>query len=273
MRLSGLKVSRVGAGKFVSEVNVDRDESDGWTPPEEDLGSTTLIGLAEKLADDPGFAAKIAEHRDRLGMDHARYGFVNTLRVQIPSCNTYPSDWTSYYYQEGFHTLDPLIAGLHNARRPIFLDEMERIPAFRRIWMEHAAEFNITPPTIGIPMAAPQGETAIFILHGKVPEALFEYERKSLLKKAITRAMEFHEQVINSYGLQEIMGFPDITQRELHCLELIARGLTVGETARDAGISERTVESHLKSCRKKFDAKTTPHAVARAVYLGMITPS
>jgi len=260
-------------GKIVSEGNVDRDGSEGWIPPEEDLGSTTLIGLAEKLADDSSFAAMIAEHRDRLGMEHARYGFLNTLRVQIPSCNTYPADWSSYYYQEGFHTLDPLIAALHNARRPIYLDEMERIPAFRRIWMEHAAEFNITPPTIGIPMAAPQGETAIFILHGKVPGVHFEYERKSLLKKAITRAMEFHEQVINSYGLQELMGFPDITQRELHCLELIARGLTVGETARDAGISERTVESHLKSCRKKFEAKTTPHAVARAVYLGMIKPS
>jgi DNA-binding CsgD family transcriptional regulator len=262
-----------GIRQWGSEDRMSGDDQYVEIPPTDEFGSATLIGLAEKLADDEQFATSIAEHRDRLELQHASYGFVNTLRVQVPSCNTYPNDWTSFYYQEGFHTLDPLISALHGSRRPTFLDELERIPAFRTIWIEHAGSFGIGPPVIGVPMSGPHGETSVFLLHGEVPAPHFEFERKQILRKVITRAMEFHEEVMNTYALSEIMGRPKLSPREIHCLELTAQGHSVTEVGRDAGISVRTVESHLKACRQKLDAKSTSHAVARAVYMGMIAPA
>lgn len=62
-----------------------------------------------------------------------------------------------------------------------------------------------------------------------------------------------------------------LSQREAFCLEQIARGGSISETAGAAGISERTVETHLKRARDAVGAKSTIHAAVIAAEDGWIT--
>lgn len=239
--------------------------------PAVDLGTPTVVGMTERLSGNPEFRKELDNICKKCGVEHAFYGFVNALRLQLPGCSTYPLDWAGAYHQEGYHTHDPLISALNGSRRPTFLGELETIPAFREIWVSHARKFGISPPQIGVPMFGPHGETAILVLHA--PEApRFEAERKQLLRKAVIHAVEFHESVMATYDVREVLDMPVLSEREKFCLHHAAQGALTAVIAQAGGISNRTVETHLRSCRSKLDAKTTVHAVAKAVHYGIIQP-
>ncbi|WVH05499.1 hypothetical protein KKJFFJLC_00015 [Vibrio phage vB_VpaS_PGB] len=61
-----------------------------------------------------------------------------------------------------------------------------------------------------------------------------------------------------------------ITPRQLQVLRLYANGLTSIEIAAELTISVRTVEEHLRGCRKELGAKNSVHAVAMAIQKGII---
>lgn len=53
--------------------------------------------------------------------------------------------------------------------------------------------------------------------------------------------------------------------REIECLRWCSLGKTYWETATILGISERTVNFHLTSVRKKLHTTTNAHSVANAI--------
>ena len=63
---------------------------------------------------------------------------------------------------------------------------------------------------------------------------------------------------------------PAMTEREREVLQWVALGKQQSEVAAILMISERTVENHLRSARKRLGAASTAHAVARAMRLGDI---
>ena len=63
---------------------------------------------------------------------------------------------------------------------------------------------------------------------------------------------------------------PGLSARELSVLELVARGLTDGEIAKECGISEFTVKTHLRHLYVKLGAKNRAHAVALGVQNGLL---
>lgn len=65
---------------------------------------------------------------------------------------------------------------------------------------------------------------------------------------------------------------PVLTNRERQCLTWLAVGLRSQEMAEEMGISVKTVEKHIASGRKRLNATTREHAVAKAIQMGLITP-
>lgn len=61
-----------------------------------------------------------------------------------------------------------------------------------------------------------------------------------------------------------------ITERQLQVLRLFANGYTSIDIASELSIAVRTVEEHLKGCRRTLEAKTSAHAVAIAMRRGVI---
>ena len=64
-----------------------------------------------------------------------------------------------------------------------------------------------------------------------------------------------------------------LTQRQLECIVLVARGKSDWEISRILGISEETVKTHLKQAREAYDVPKRVQAVLRAVYDGQLALS
>lgn len=62
-----------------------------------------------------------------------------------------------------------------------------------------------------------------------------------------------------------------LSARELQCLRLAAKGLSAKETARELGISYRTVEDYLGSCRTRLNAPSTLAAALQALNNGWVS--
>lgn len=61
-----------------------------------------------------------------------------------------------------------------------------------------------------------------------------------------------------------------LTDRERDVLSWAARGKTVSDTADILVISEQTVETHVRNAMQRLGASNKTHAVAKAIYLGLI---
>lgn len=61
-----------------------------------------------------------------------------------------------------------------------------------------------------------------------------------------------------------------LTDRERVMLTWAARGKTVSDTSDILTISDETVETHIRNAMRKLDATNKTHAVAKAIYLGLI---
>ena len=61
-----------------------------------------------------------------------------------------------------------------------------------------------------------------------------------------------------------------LSERENECLTWIAHGKTYQEIGMIIGLSWSTVKTYLDTARYKLDAVNMPHAVAKAITLGII---
>ena len=61
-----------------------------------------------------------------------------------------------------------------------------------------------------------------------------------------------------------------ITMREKQMLELLARGFSYRMISLEACISQDTVKAHLKNVYQKLQAQSGTHAVAKAIWEGII---
>lgn len=63
---------------------------------------------------------------------------------------------------------------------------------------------------------------------------------------------------------------PRLSQRQLECIILVARGKTDWEIGKILGISEETVKWHLKDARERYDVPKRVQVVLRALFDGQI---
>ena len=63
---------------------------------------------------------------------------------------------------------------------------------------------------------------------------------------------------------------PNLTKREIDCLQWAALGKSSQDIAAILGLSTRGIEFHFESARKKLDAANRTQAVAIAVSIGII---
>jgi DNA-binding CsgD family transcriptional regulator len=61
-----------------------------------------------------------------------------------------------------------------------------------------------------------------------------------------------------------VAAFPELTDRELEVLDLVARGRSNGDIARRLHLSEKTVGNNVSSILTKFGGSTGAEAIARA---------
>ena len=129
-------------------------------------------------------------------------------------------------------------------------------------------KLNASSGGILLPMHALPGHFAIMIMLlgeernlGDVrPADLYAYHMFSCC---------YFEGVIRYINRRSAAQPPDLTRRESECLFWCAEGKSYWETAKILGISERTVNQHMKMVRQKLGVQTNAQAVGRAHALGL----
>lgn len=61
-----------------------------------------------------------------------------------------------------------------------------------------------------------------------------------------------------------------LTKRELEVLQLVAKGFTAPDIAKELSVSLNTVETHRKNIVQKFRGRNTIDAVVKALRIGLI---
>lgn len=189
--------------------------------------------------------------------------------------SSYPKSWTSHYFREGYHNIDPVLQEPRNTSRVFLWDGREARSAKsakeRRLF-DDALSFKIrTGLTIRIPSS--QNRFAAFTL--AVDERSLRLDRFVESSQDMLQAvgLTYHAHV-SAAGIGRTPRYAQqvctLTQRERQCLGWISEGKTMQDIAQLLGVSSSGVKFHLDNARRNLAALTLPHAVALALRQGLL---
>jgi DNA-binding CsgD family transcriptional regulator len=180
--------------------------------------------------------------------------------------STYPEGWIRHYENRRYQEIDPVVLRARSSVLPFYwssVPDAQTSDEQRRFYGE-ATEFGIRCGFL-VPIHDTQGDTALVSFASDArPEVL-------------SRTIEQHKPVIHmaaiyfhAYARQRLahpleLARPQLTPREIACLQWIARGKTSYDIADILSVSRRTVVFHLENAKVKLNAVTLPQAVANAL--------
>ncbi|HEY6863435.1 MAG TPA: LuxR family transcriptional regulator [Burkholderiales bacterium] len=230
-------------------------------------------------------AGSFADLKDELAHAAAGLGFAHyALRARYPNLRTgfneisfdnCPNGWRRYYLKHGPGAeSDPVRARAQQQTTPVLWRElMPQAPTLVRKAREFGFATGVIFPTHGpagqwsaLTMISSQGgvDAERAILDTMAEAHLLAAYAHDACARIIRRRL--HASVPVSQPVPEVA----LSRRERECLVLAARGKTAAEIGRSLEISERTVTFHLTNARRKLGTASSPHAVVRAVSLGLI---
>ncbi|TIQ61763.1 MAG: LuxR family transcriptional regulator [Mesorhizobium sp.] len=182
----------------------------------------------------------------------------------------FPDEWQKRYSEMGYDGIDPIIK-TSRMRAGAFrwsevYDDVRTTEDERRV-LDEASSFGLRSG-ISVPLHGPGGNFAVMSFaqawHGEFKDRSIAYLQLA--------ALHFHSKVAkfaNSDGIEET---PNFSSREKECILWAARGKSSWETGRIVGISENTVNFHLKNLMKKLGTNSRTVAALKAVNFGIIVP-
>jgi DNA-binding CsgD family transcriptional regulator len=242
---------------------------------------TTLEGLRQQLQ-------RIIE---QYGFSAFEFLDVGQPHVDIPfHFGSTGEAWQQEYIRNNFVVVDPCVSKSRKTNTP-FSWRSIKLPSFsgRRKpgaikTMEAAGDHGFKEGLV-IPYHfrdhLGRGNSSVSTFFWKDPISKFEFllsERKHELhlimiywvQRTVDIIAEEHRGKVTI--IRQPPGGSDITltDRERDMLAWAARGKTASDTAEILKISDETVETHIRNAMRKLDATNKTHAVAKAIYLGLI---
>ncbi len=181
-----------------------------------------------------------------------------------------PPAWVQHYFSEGYQLYDPVLLQTPRQDQPLIWDELLRhaslSPKQRRVLQESrdAGLHN----GVSIPLHGPRGETYVVSLASESETA----EGPQHLAQVQLLSIQFLHSYSRALHQQADDPVIRITDRERECLTWTARGKSAWTIGKILGVSEHTVNFHLKRCMSKLGATNRMQAVVAAVQLGLILP-
>lgn len=215
-----------------------------------------------------------------LGYDQINYAVLNVVdesreTASVTQYSTMDQSWISHYLDARLDLHDPHVRFVRNMGwKPYFFDETAAASLVdgEQDVIEQAAEaglraqMSIVFPDI---VGAPVPTAGMTIGTSRCPSDF--YAGISGREQALlVTAMLFHSLSMADVRSDQI-GAEPLTPRERDSLSYVAKGHRVGRIAEKLGITEVTVELHLRNARRKLKSATTAQAIARAMMTGAVT--
>lgn len=190
--------------------------------------------------------------------------------------SSYPSSWTTRYFNLGYQQLDPVVLRAKVERDLFSWGGAARALAAnreQRQFFDEAITFGVRSG-VTVPIRAGFGRVAAFTLATSDGEIDLERVIREWRDVVQQIGLYFHVHVAARLGtafpLQKHSG-NELTQRERQCLSWTAQGKTVADIAILVGIAPRTVVFHLENARRKLGATSIAQCVAIALRRGFLT--
>jgi len=217
-----------------------------------------------------------------LGIRYFTYHILHTpdgTGARLPYIiTTYPDAWIQRYTSAGYLQQDPVVGSVEQYRVPFLWSDVALPETFTDVQTQLMAEAKALGIVNGmsIPIVGSQLGMAALNLVGSGPPDLAErrlYENRHLFHLI---ALYFHHRAASAFLERSLTATSArrrtlLSAREREILQWIARGKSAWEVAAILGISEKGVEFHIEGAKRKLEVVNRPHAVARALVLGLIS--
>ncbi|WP_220790483.1 LuxR family transcriptional regulator [Gluconacetobacter asukensis] len=177
----------------------------------------------------------------------------------------YPKEWVSYYTDRKYILEDPTVSQSAQTQTPYLWQEFRDLRPSQRVIFSDLSDFGVQDGYT-IPLHAPDGMTfvASFAFRRPVVSAA-----DRLAITALTTQFYFrYKRLLNPPSSRENV----LSEREGECLCWAARGKSSWETGVILGITENTVNFHIKNALGKLQSNNRIEGVVRAICLGLISP-
>lgn len=193
-----------------------------------------------------------------------------TKLAPVVSINV-PESWVRHYMAEDYQAYDPVLLQTPLQSGPLVWDDIllgaRLSPKQRRILIEsrEAGLHN----GVSIPLHGPRGETYVISLAAERATEPHP-EHHPTLQLLAAQFLIAYSRAQRRQAVEH--GDARITDRERECLTWTARGKSAWAVAKILGVSEHTVNFHLKQSMVKLGASNRMQAVVSALRLGLILP-
>lgn len=204
-------------------------------------------------------------------LDFAAYAGMNPIEQTVHGFVNYPDEWQTRYVEQGFQHKDPALLMARRSIAPVDWQRLRSEASFQTIFRE-AHDFGIAEQGLTIPVRGPYGDVGLFSVTRNCSDQEWKMLKTDILSDLQSAAVHLHDHVMTASALTRKLIQPSLSAREIEILQWAAAGKSQQDIADILSISNRTVEVHLRSCRSKLAALTTPQAVGRAIGLGLIYP-
>lgn len=220
----------------------------------------------------------LSEATERLSIASFAYQLVRAGGIpgRLPYfISTYPDAWVERYTSQGYLQDDPLLDDMADRRLPYQWSDVINsgdLSSRQKQMFAEAREYGLHNG-LTVPIHGKNGEFAImsFVPGGNETEANATIAIYRHLLHLL--ALYYHDHAARIL-LDKAMSSPRqkslLSPREKEVLQWTARGKSNWEISTVLGISEKSVEFHLDSARRKLQVYNRTHAVVKAIMLNMI---
>jgi DNA-binding CsgD family transcriptional regulator len=212
------------------------------------------------------------------GFEYVAYGALtnhviyNAERYESPAVIlNYPDQWVSRYFEQSYQAIDPIVLMTPAMHGPFTWDRLCRTTTLtegQRTFFAESLSAGLHSG-LSVPLHGPFGNTSVvsFACRHENPDA----DMRQAFLQAISA--QFHTVYTDLVlGIRQVRPTVHLTERERECLLWSARGKTSWDTGEILGVSEHTVNFHLKNALAKLEAASRVVAVVKAIRAGLINP-
>lgn len=212
---------------------------------------------------------RIARCARQLGFERCAYGLRRPLPFSNPRLelvNDYDPRWQRRYAEAGYLRVDPTVRHALRSHRPVVWSDA-LFPAARALW-EEACGFGLRVGWSQSRFDADGSVAMLSLARAHEPLAQSEILAAQLQWRLLVDIA--HDALSAALATDTRHAISSLTRREIEVLRWTADGKTSCETGDILGVSEDTVDFHVKNAVRKLGVTTRASAAARAAVLGLL---
>jgi DNA-binding CsgD family transcriptional regulator len=216
----------------------------------------------------------LADTANEMGFDRLAYGVLrNNLSQPLPEHHApavalnYPDDWVDHYFAHGFQTIDPIVRYTPVMSTPYPWAQLNRrfdLDKDENRVMNEAREAGLRTG-VSVPLHGPWGAVNVV----SFVSSSDNIDCTSRLGHLHAIAAQFSV-AYTSEAREGSVLIPHLSEREKECLRWSAQGKSSWDTGVILGISEFTVNFHIKKAMQKLETNNRIVAVVKAIRFGLI---